>query len=141
MKSPRWRPFMAYTLLSLFVVGLMIHPVCDLLFGCGCTPIWQGGVDDCTLLESQVSTPDACPWCAASWWVLAVSIGVPLVASSVVGWWVHRRLSWKAGIVATLLTALLCLLSIGFSYGKVLGFKGPPESGALCGSLGLGGAR
>lgn len=54
--------FYAILLISLGITAVFLLPFCDLMYKCGCTYLWAGGVDLCNVYVPGVPH---CPWCEA----------------------------------------------------------------------------
>jgi hypothetical protein len=65
---------------SYFFSFLFLLPYCGLLFRCGCTFLWLGGISKCNIYDPH--EPHKCPWCMApkstSW---LVNWGTPIVST------------------------------------------------------------
>lgn len=48
-------------LVVLASLGLLLIPFCGMLFGCGCTWLWDGAASHCNIHHPG---PPDCPWCA-----------------------------------------------------------------------------
>ena len=122
-RFPALRTGLPAALALAVVVVLSLHPVCHVLFRCGCEPIWWGGIEHCNVFTKGVPH---CPWCtrlALLWAALAAGPGFLAV------FWAGRRGSLAralcAGLLGYLVGALLSgLLAAGLSgYPIFLGFR------------------
>ena len=57
---PRWRRKAALTAITVALVTVTYHPLCNLITGCGCSTIFTGGTDTCDI---HVPGPPDCPVC------------------------------------------------------------------------------
>jgi len=93
-------------------------PYCGLLFRCGCTWLWEGGIARCNIYDG--ATPN-CPWCVAPPWAAWIPVwGTPtlmaLAASALL--WTQR------GLQGTMrATAAALLLFFGVNFLITLGFR------------------
>lgn len=67
--SSAQRPSLGQRWLLLAAVGLpsmlwMIQ-LCDVIYDCGCRPLWSGAAQACNVHAAQ---PPHCPWCATGVW-------------------------------------------------------------------------
>jgi len=103
-------------LLSFSATFLLLLPFCNLMYGCGCKPLWAGGVDSCNLHQADVPL---CPWCATSDPVVAASPFILiLIGQSVSLTYFHRKRNATFG--ALLLVGLLTFVLLGALHGYVL---------------------
>jgi hypothetical protein len=68
---------------ALALTAVTFHPVCDLVFDCGCRWVFAGGADHCDI---RVPGPPDCPPCAN--WGIGAVFGAVLLG----GWLVLLRL-------------------------------------------------
>jgi hypothetical protein len=100
------------------LLGLVfIHPLCRLLFDCGCTWWWAGAAAHCNIHHPA---PPHCPWCAGGQMGFAAVLLTILLLQALA-----LRLVWRRGAGGVLGSALLPLAAI------VLGLLG----GALVSGL------
>ena len=114
---------------SVGVVAVFTHPVCALLYGCGCRLPWAGGVTNCELMPADVLAQHACLACFArqapsgSVFAFAKCFRIALEVLS-------GRCARSAGVSGSVLGL----------FGDVLGHfgaPGGPQSGSLRISLGF----
>jgi hypothetical protein len=55
-------PALAWLGLGLLLASIFIHPLCRLLFDCGCTWWWAGAAAHCNIHHAA---PPHCPWCTS----------------------------------------------------------------------------
>lgn len=75
------------------VVSLL--PLCNVLFGCGCTWSWAGGIEHCNIYEAAGRH---CPWCMHPR-SAALSLAAMLSAQTFAAWALARR---RSGVLAPL---------------------------------------
>ena len=76
-------------------------PLCDLLFGCGCTWPSSGGIEHCNIFEAGLRH---CPWCIYPR-TADLSLASMLFAQTLGAWAVARR---RGGLLASLACGTLC---------------------------------
>jgi hypothetical protein len=108
------------------VAVLSFHSVCDLLFACGCRPLWAGGTAGCNIHQPGVPH---CPFCTGGLlrlsWIAGLTGACALGAIALA---VRRRRGAAVGVVAGLcgyllgatLAGLLAALHTG--YPRLLGW-------------------
>ena len=126
-----WRVRLGLGVFSGLVVIALVHPVCNFVFGCGCSAMWSGGASTCELMPGAVPAIQACPWCAAhplvqlgvvcGVWGLSFGIGTRLTASGF-GLW--------PGLTTILLLAVVFLFCAAWIMGALAGFPGPTDGDA-----------
>lgn len=101
-------------------VQLFVLPYCGLLFRCGCTWPWAGGVAHCNIYDA--GAPD-CPWCMAPGWAAWIPfqgiIGVMTIASVAAGW---RWRGWWARPVAGVVAFVVFGLLSGVAFKVAMGY-------------------
>lgn len=85
----RWSRRLALGAITIALVALTAHPVCNLVTGCGCSSIFGGLTATCDI---HVPGPPDCPVCTNVW------AGAAFSAALVAGWgaavaFAARRLS------------------------------------------------
>ncbi len=96
------------------VVIVFGYRLCDLAFTCGCSHIWQGGVETCNVKLSGVPH---CPWCEHPWLgtvSFLFAIGLALGAF----YWASRRggSGWRASVVALVAFLPALVLAAGVTW-------------------------
>ena len=63
---------------------VFLLPLCNVLFQCGCTWPWAGGISPCNIYDATL--PD-CPWCTAPGWAawLPVQGTIVVMAAAQIG--------------------------------------------------------
>eukprot|EP01090_Pellita_catalonica_P017997 TRINITY_DN5620_c1_g1_i1.p1 TRINITY_DN5620_c1_g1~~TRINITY_DN5620_c1_g1_i1.p1 ORF type:complete len:207 (+),score=26.30 TRINITY_DN5620_c1_g1_i1:271-891(+) len=79
----RFAPLILIVVGSLLLSWVFITPYCGVLFRCGCTWIWDGGIEGCNIYTKHVPH---CPWCVAPKWAIWIpqwgtAVGMIIVAS------------------------------------------------------------
>jgi len=74
---------------------LFLLPYCNILFRCGCTWEWAGGIEHCNIFDND---KPHCPWCSANAnvaWIPTYGTDILMVVGSVIigGFWMRRRLN------------------------------------------------
>ncbi len=123
--------------LSIGLATFLTHPLCSLLYGCGCRPPFLGGVSECALMPGDVLSQHACPWCATSAIVLALSFVPTVLGAAVLGQTVARTGSYGLSFAVTLLAILIGLLVTGWIYSLLVKFEASGSRPALCGFLSM----
>ena len=112
------------------VVLVLLHPICDFVFNCGCTPVWLGGSATCELMPLNVAPNAACPWCAMSTTTLTILVAGSWLGGILAGVGLHRLgLGWFSILGAFAVSALL-LSGAALGTGIAQGFPqnlGPDE--------------
>ena len=126
----RWGGEIALTLLCSWAwVRVFVLPLCGLLFRCGCTWLWAGGMDHCNIYEAM---PPHCPWCSAPAWAAWIPfrglIVFMAVAAVVAGR--HGAAWWRRPLAAVLTFLIVGLLSgwlfaVAMAYPTFLWFGAP----------------
>ena len=75
--------FLGVLVVSCVTMWILLLPYCDVLFLCGCTWHWQGGVDSC-----NINDPDSpsCPWCTLPTWGVRVTQLI-MILSMIIGYY------------------------------------------------------
>ena len=55
---------------AVVVTGVFLVDLCDIIFGCGCRPLWSGAAAACNIHNPS---PPHCPWCQHPGWGGAVA--------------------------------------------------------------------
>lgn len=76
-------------LITLVITSVVYMPVCNLVFDCGCTWPWLGGVQHCNI---HVAGPPDCPLCKGGAPVQAVGFGVIASPIFLVAWAAAKKL-------------------------------------------------
>ena len=107
-------------LLSWGWAHLWVLPLCGLLFRCGCTWVWAGGISHCNIYDAAL--PD-CPGCTAparAAWIpfrgQIIVMTLAALAARRVGapWWLRAVAAVCAFAVFGLLAGLAFKLAIGY---------------------------
>ena len=72
-----WRRRAALAAVTIALVAVTYHPICNLVTGCGCSTIFTGGTDSCDI---HVPGPPDCPVCTN------VTAGIAFSAAMVAAW-------------------------------------------------------
>ena len=123
--------------ISIGLAAFLTHPLCSLLYGCGCRPPFLGGSSECALMPGEVLSQHACPWCATSGIILALTFTPTVVTAAFIGQAVARTGAYGLALVITLLAVLTGLLTTGWIYSLLLKFEGSGSRSALCALLSL----
>jgi hypothetical protein len=114
---------------------LLAHPICALLFGCGCSPVWALGVGTCDLMPHTVGTHQACPWCASSNWVILFVFGVPTILAAALGVFLNAKSSMMPALIITVLSTVIGLFLVGIVHGLAKDFEPPQSRFSVCGEV------
>jgi hypothetical protein len=88
--------------------AVLLHPLCNLIFRCGCAPAWAGAAEHCNV---RAPAGPRCPWCAHRG-LGAFAFGLTLGGSGLVLGLAPRRFSpTRRTLVAVLAIPLLALLA------------------------------
>ena len=94
--------------LAIVAASVLMPPVCNLLFRCGCSWIWTTAAAHCNVHNSS---PPHCPWCSHG----ALGYYLPyagfIVGQFVVGGFVFR---FTGQMVLALLTTVAAILPVGY---------------------------
>ncbi|MEE2788868.1 MAG: hypothetical protein VX589_16145 [Myxococcota bacterium] len=101
---------------------LSFHPVCALIFGCGCLPIGLGDHQTCLFAPWLIDTPPAiCPWCAMSGLDLG-GIAVLVVAGSLACASRCARLGLKTQLLVSVFSTVALLFLMGVTTAIIDGY-------------------
>ena len=105
--------------------------VCDLLFGCGCEPLWAGAAVHCDI---EIPGPPDCPVCAGSAVRLAGFGGV--IGIAIIGAMVGVARKTRAGVLVLVAVGTATYLMVTTAAGAVLaGIDGSERFGAVVRTL------
>ena len=77
------KTWLAAAAIALVVTSVVYMPVCDLVFDCGCTWPWLGGVQHCNI---HTAGPPDCPLCKGGAPVQARGFAAIFAPLFLVGW-------------------------------------------------------
>ncbi len=105
--------------------------VCDLLFGCGCEPLWASAAAHCDI---EIPGPPDCPVCAGSAVRLAGFGGV--IGIAIIGAMVGVARKTRAGVLVLVAVGTATYLMVTTAAGAVLaGIDGNQRFGAVVRTL------
>jgi len=128
-------------ILGALVVALLVHPVCNFVFECGCSAVWSGGAMTCELMPGAVPSSHSCPWCAAhplaQLGVVAGVWGLALLAgqrfASLFGAWV--------GVGTVVFLSVFFLFLAAWMTGSFVGYpqsaERPTNASSFCAGSGV----
>ena len=108
----RWLRYLGLSVLSIGVVLSIAHPMCDLVFACGCSPLWSGGAETCRHGPWLQEAAPFCPWCTMDLMTLAFLTCLVVAMALVASYPVRRSSVWRHMVVVVLLS-LISLWAFG----------------------------
>ena len=84
--------------LALGVTYVLFIQYCDLIFACGCQPLWAGASSSCNI---HAPAPPHCPWClyegSFGWWSMS---GISVTQAGLALW--PGAFGWRRVIIVFL---------------------------------------
>ena len=81
---------------SVAFLYVFLLPLCNFMFQCGCTWMWEGATDQCNAFDDSI--PYSCPWCTISETgarVSEISMIISMVVTYLTVMYISRLLSVK----------------------------------------------
>ena len=103
-------------------LALSAQSVCNLVFQCGCDPIWYGLASGCRFMPGAPGVDFPCPWCSQALWVKALVFSGSVGLGSATGILVllSGRISLAYGV--TISVVLVTLIGAAVIEGMVVGY-------------------
>ena len=111
--SIKFKPFLLLAGVAIVSASVLMTPVCNLLFKCGCSWLWTTAAAHCNIHRA---TPPHCPWCSHG----ALGYYLPYVGF-IVGQLVAGALVFRftGRLVLAVLITLAAILPVGYLMGVV----------------------
>jgi hypothetical protein len=106
---------------GLCVAYLGALPICNLVYDCGCGPIWGAGVETCRYMPGMAGVVHPCPWCDLSQPAFYLVQGGSVLVGGLAAFAFARRRLLTAVVIGAGFTGLALVVE-AWIQGLVLGY-------------------